>query len=130
VMFSYMSSLPVSTDTHGGAVLGSLETIRSRLSRCDWAFSKTVHAIHLVGSELSHAMPVNSSSIGSQVTCHGDLEGVSPVGNECLKKSAFCFWWVKVMVTHRARNLTIDDHDLLGETIRRHSLVGDIEMIL
>jgi hypothetical protein len=116
--------------THCSAVLGSLEAICSGLSRCDWAFGKTVHAIHLIGSKLSHAMPVNPSSVGSQVTCHWDLEGVSPVGNKCLKKSAFWFRWLRAIATYRAWNLTINDHDLFGKTIWRHSLVGDVEMVL
>jgi hypothetical protein len=32
-------------------------------------------------------MPVNSSSIGGQVTCHCDFENVSPIGNESLIRS-------------------------------------------
>lgn len=58
-------------------------------------------------------MPVQSCAVGSEVACDGDLEDVAPIGDN-----------------GRTWDLTIDDQNGLGEAIRCHSLIRDVQMIL
>jgi hypothetical protein len=67
--------------TYCSTVLCSLKAIQLSLSRCNWTFRDAIDTVHLIRSELPHAVPMDTSSINSQVVRHGDLERITPVCN-------------------------------------------------
>jgi hypothetical protein len=53
--------------TYRGTILSSLEAVDSGLAWRHWTLGDAIDAVHLVGSELPHTMPMESGSIGGQV---------------------------------------------------------------
>lgn len=61
-------------------VLRSLKTVNFDSTWYNRAFSKSVCAIHLIGAELSHSVPMHASSIVLQMAGDCDLKLITPVG--------------------------------------------------
>ena len=66
--------------THRCTVLRSLESVNFSSSGDKRALGDTVCAIHLVGTQLPHSMPVDSGSIVLQVARDCYFNFITPVG--------------------------------------------------
>jgi hypothetical protein len=67
--------------TYSGTILRSLEPVQFGLSRCNGTFRDAIDTIHLIRSELPHAVPVDTRSVDSQMVRHSDFHSVAPICN-------------------------------------------------
>jgi hypothetical protein len=77
-------------ETYSCAILCGLEAVRSGLARRERTFSKTIHTVHLIRSQLSQTVPVDASTIGRQMARNRNLKNIAPIRNYGLAQSAYC----------------------------------------
>ncbi len=65
------------------AVLRCCEVVDVLVSARDWTLGDAVDAVHLIGAQLSDAMPMDRRAVVAVVVLHVDDDLVTPAGLDC-----------------------------------------------